>query len=61
MATQDNNPPINFDFFICGWAWQRDLLSVKQQILDAEPQEAVRLLDELVARFDPERGAAEPA
>lgn len=54
MATQNDTAPVNFDFFICGAAWQRDLLAIKRAILDAEPVEAMNLIDELVARLDPE-------
>ena len=60
MAAQ-HDIPLNFDFFICGARWQRDLLAVKRAILDAEPVQAMNLIDELVARLDPERDTAEPA
>lgn len=33
-------------------AWQRDLLVVKRAILDCEPSEAMRLIDELIERLD---------
>lgn len=55
MADTNHNPPLNFDILISGAHWQRDLLAVKRAVLDAEPTEAIRLLDRLIAKFDPDR------
>ena len=43
------------DFWISSEAWKRDLLAVKRAILDCEPSEAMRIIDELFERLDPDR------
>ena len=40
-------------------AWRLALLAIKRDILDAEPVEAMRLIDELIDQLDPERDTAE--
>ena len=44
--------PINYT--IDAGAWQRALLAIKRQILDAEPVEAMRLIDEMIERLNPD-------
>lgn len=43
---------MDWDFWISTEAWQRDLLAIKRAILDCEPSEAMRLIDELIERLE---------
>jgi len=51
MAAENDNLPVNFDYFISGAHWRRDLEAIKQRIVEAEADEAIRLLDELAAQL----------
>lgn len=49
--------PINYT--INAEAWRRALLAIKRQMLDAEPVEATRLIDEIVERLSHDRDRAD--